>query len=107
MKVMHQHAIREIIYNSKGITASQWNDGILISAGNALPIDRNIHLTFANGILVDGKVTATCYSTEDLDTPVFKTHEIPVTVKQNDSNTTISFTVPKYSFCFFKAGASK
>ncbi len=107
MKVMGEHAIRQVIYNNKGITASQWTDGLLVSAGNALPIERKISFEIPGVSPAGEKVTAVCYSTADMDTPVFKTHELTGTVLKKDDGVTITLSVPKYSFCFFRIGTSQ
>ncbi len=101
MAVMGHHALREIIADDQGVTVSQWNDGLFVTAGNALPIDRTITLTFNNFPVSEKKITAVCYSSETLDTPEFKTREIPVTLDRNATNTMVTISVPKYSFCFF------
>jgi hypothetical protein len=101
MAVMGRHALREIIADDQGITVSQWNDGLFVTAGNALPIDRNITLTFGNFAGTENKITATCYTCDNLDTPEFKTTKVPVTVDRKDGNTVVSISVPKYSFFFF------
>jgi hypothetical protein len=101
MAVMGRHALREIIADDQGITVSQWNDGLFVTAGNAFSIDRNITLTFSNFPGSENKIIATCYTCDNLDTPEFKTHELPVTVDRKDGNAVISLSVPKYSFCFF------
>jgi len=102
MKIMNEHAQREIVFNERGITASQWQDGLLISAGNALPIARNVILTLKGFDAKDQKIKATCYSTENLDTPKFSTVELGVTVSRQGNQAILSLTVPKYSFCYFR-----
>ncbi len=102
MKIMGEHALRQIISHKNGMTVSQWTDGLLISVGNPLPIERKVKLSLENFSAGGEKIPVICFSAENLDTLDFKIRDLTAGVTTEAGSTILTFTVPKYSFCHFR-----
>ena len=101
MKIMGDHALREIIFDFGGVTVSQWTDGLLVTVGNALATPRPVRLTLDGSREFGPAERANGYRSEDLDTMAFETIQVPVTT----DGRTCRITAPPFSFCYFKIPA--
>jgi hypothetical protein len=97
MRIMNEHAQREIIYADNGICVSQNADGLLLSACNPLPMECPFEFDLQN-LTTGGTVHADILHAENLDTARYKKQTRPIALSPVSEETTLRFKAPKFSF---------
>jgi hypothetical protein len=102
MGIVNEHALRDIILDEAGVTASQWMDGILLTAGNPLSIPTKVRVRFEGAGLSAEKTQVTCLSAKDLDSPLFTTRQWELTPRAEANGVVVDLAIPPYSFCYLR-----
>jgi hypothetical protein len=102
MSVVNEHALRDILLDDSCVTASQWTDGVLLTAGNPLSVPKNIRVRFEGKGLSTDTIQATCLRAENLDTPKFTTKQWVVAPRAEGKDIVIDLSIPPYSFCYLR-----
>ncbi|MBN1554597.1 MAG: hypothetical protein JXA11_07615 [Phycisphaerae bacterium] len=107
MSIVNEHALRDVILDDQCVTASQWTDGVLLTAGNALSIPKKIRVRFEGEGLSADKVDVTYFSAENLDTHKFSTRQWTLAPKREKNDLILNLSLPPYSFCYLRLKAEK
>ena len=107
MKVVNEHALRDVILDDACVTASQWSDGVLLTAGNPLSIPKKIRVTFDGKGLSADATEVTCFRAMNLDTPKYATKQWTLTLRAEKDGVVVELTLPPYSFNYLRLKAGK
>jgi alpha-L-arabinofuranosidase len=106
MSIVNEHALRDVILDDAGVTASQWDDGVLLTAGNPLAIPKKIRVKFDGKELSADATEVICFRTMNLDTPKYATKKRTLTPHEEKDGAVVEMTLPPYSFSYVRLKAN-